>query len=77
MYIRVHITPGAKREELVKEAKDTWRISVREPAEGNRANDRMRTIVARELNVTLGAVRILTGHHSRSKLLSVDTDVTS
>jgi uncharacterized protein YggU (UPF0235/DUF167 family) len=72
MYIRVHICPDAKREEVVKEAPDTWRISVREPAEGNRANDRMRTVIARELAVPTSAVRILTGHHARSKLLSVD-----
>jgi uncharacterized protein YggU (UPF0235/DUF167 family) len=73
MYIRVHALPGAKREELLKEKEDVWRISVREPAEQNLANERIRTLVARELSVTLSAVRILTGHHAPTKLLSIET----
>lgn len=72
MFIRVHAAPDAKREHIVKESPDTWRISVREPAQGNLANERIRTLVARELDVPLSAVRILTGHHSRSKLISAD-----
>jgi len=72
MYLRVTVQPGAKRELLVKEKESAWRVSVREPAEQNRANDRVRTLVARELGVPLGAVRILTGHHARVKMLSID-----
>ncbi len=72
MYIRVHVIPDAKRESLTKETEDTWQISVREPARANRANDRVRMLVARELHVTENAVRILTGHHGRSKLVSID-----
>jgi len=76
MYLRVTVVPGAKRELLVKEKENAWRISVREPAEQNRANDRVRTLVARELMLTPGAVRILTGHHARVKMLSIDTNET-
>lgn len=70
MYIRVFVTPGARREK-VEETGDTLLIAVREPAEGNRANDRVRAIVAMRLHVPLGKVRILTGHRSRTKMLSV------
>ncbi len=73
MFLRITAIPGAKREELVKEKEDSWRIAVREPAQNNLANDRIRTLVARELSVSLSKVRILTGHHSRSKMISVDT----
>ena len=74
MYIRVIVQPDSKREELVKEKPDAWRISVREPAQHNLANDRIRMLIARECAVPLSAVRILTGHHSRTKMISVDTD---
>ena len=74
MYLRVHVIPGTKRESCTKETKDTWRVSVREPAEGNRANTRVREVIATELGIRVSAVRILTGHHSRSKLMSIDSD---
>ena len=73
MYLRVTVLPGAKREALVKEKEYAWRVSVREPAEQNRANDRVRALVARELSVLPSAVRILTGHHARVKMLSIET----
>ncbi|MGE5541001.1 MAG: DUF167 domain-containing protein [Bacillota bacterium] len=74
MYIRITATPGGKREEITKEKDDAWRITVREPAQHNLANERIRVLVARELSISLASVRILSGHHSRSKLLSVDLD---
>lgn len=78
MYIKVFVTPGAKREKV--EAADPDRggkkgdalvISVREPARGNRANRRVREIVAAKVGKPVGKVRILTGHHSRVKMMSV------
>ena len=76
MYLKVFVTPGARRERVeVHPAKsgegETLAIAVREPAAGNRANERVREIVAARLNVPAGAVRILTGHRSRSKMISI------
>jgi uncharacterized protein YggU (UPF0235/DUF167 family) len=70
MYLKVFVTPGAKRE-VIKEEKERWLISVREPAERNLANDRVRAVVAGRLGVPLAKVRILTGHRSRGKMISV------
>lgn len=70
MYIKVFVTPDARRES-VEEKGETLAISVREPAQGNRANERVREIVALRLHMPLGKVRILTGHRSRGKLLSI------
>ena len=70
MYIRVFVTPGAKRER-VEEKEETLLVSVREPASGNRANTRVREIVAMRTGALLGKVRILTGHRSRAKMLSI------
>ena len=72
MYIKVFVTPGAKKER-VEEKGDTLQISVREPASGNRANDRVRELVALREGVPLGKVRILTGHRSRGKMLSISS----
>lgn len=76
MYLRVTVTPGSRKEALVKSKELVWHVSVKEKAEQNRANERVRTLIARECEVPLAHVRILTGHHSRSKMISVDTDIT-
>ncbi|MDO8566919.1 MAG: DUF167 domain-containing protein [bacterium] len=70
MYIKVFVTPSAKRER-VEEKGEALIISVREPAMANRANDRVRAIVAGRLNKPVGKVRILTGHHARVKMISI------
>lgn len=70
MYVKVFVTPGARREKI-EEKNDDLLISVREPATGNRANDRVREIIAQRQGVPFGKVRILTGHRSRAKIVSV------
>lgn len=72
MYIKVFVTPDAKREK-VEEKGDMLLVSVREQASGNRANDRVRELVALRFGQPLGKVRILTGHHSRGKMISVSS----
>jgi len=70
MFIKVFVTPGAKKEK-VEEKGETLAIAVREPATGNRANDRVRELIALREGVPLGKVRILTGHRSRAKMISI------
>ncbi|NNM84000.1 hypothetical protein HKL94_02175 [Candidatus Parcubacteria bacterium] len=72
MYIKVLVTPSAKREK-VEEKEETLVISVREPASGNRANNRVREIVALRTAHPFGKVRILTGHRSRVKMISISS----
>ncbi|HEY4500678.1 MAG TPA: DUF167 domain-containing protein [Candidatus Paceibacterota bacterium] len=71
MYIKVFVTPSAKREK-VDEKGETLAISVKEPASGNQANNRVREIIARRVGKPLGKVRILTGHRSRAKMISIN-----
>lgn len=70
MYIKVFVTPGARRE-TIEEKGEVLLIAVREPATGNRANDRVREIIALRQGAVLGKVRILTGHRSRAKIVSI------
>ena len=78
MYVKVFVTPGAKRERVEEKpstklgAGDAMLIiSVREPALANRANTRVREIIAERAGKPVEKVRILTGHHSRAKIISV------
>ena len=72
MYLKVRVVPGSKKESFVQENDDIFAISVREPAERNMANDRVCELVARHFNISRSKVKIVTGHHSRSKILAVD-----
>ena len=70
MYLKVFVTPSAKHEK-VEEKGEVLVIMTREPATGNRANLRVREIIAERFGKALGKVRILTGHRARSKMISI------
>lgn len=72
MYLKVFVIPGARKEK-VEEKGDMLVISVREPASGNHANDRVRELLALRFSVPVTQVRILTGHHSRGKMVSISS----
>ncbi len=72
VYIKVKATPGAKKESFEEEKKDVFRISVKEKAERNQANDRIRELIAKHFKVSLNAVRIVNGHRHPSKLLFIE-----
>lgn len=74
MYIKVRAKPDAKNESLQQKSPDHFEISVREPAEQNRANIRIREILARYFGLSLTKVRLISGHHSPSKIFSIDSD---
>lgn len=72
MYVHVRVTPKAKRERVECIQPASFEIAVKEPAERNLANTRIREIIAEHFSVSPKAVRIVSGHQSPKKVLSVD-----
>lgn len=72
MYIRVIVTPDSKKEIFEDKGHNTYEIKVREPAERNLANKQVIKLIADHFAVSAGKVRIVTGHHSRVKIISID-----
>ena len=72
MYIKLKVTTGAKKEKIIKKSEDHFDISVKEPAERNMANKRVVELVRDYFKVYNGDVRIVSGHHSPSKIISLD-----
>lgn len=70
MYIKVHVAADAKRESFTQR-EETFFVSVKEPAEQNRANTRVRELVAAHFDILPQQVRIVSGHHSPGKILSL------
>jgi uncharacterized protein (TIGR00251 family) len=69
--IEVHVRPKASHARIV--TKDgTIKIYVTAAPEKGRANSAVIEMIARRLEVPKGAVSIISGERSRTKLLSVD-----
>ncbi len=73
MYIHVRTKTGAKAEEVQRLSETHFVVSVREKPLFNLANKRILELIANEFGVVVGRVRIVNGHHSPSKLLTVET----
>ncbi len=71
MYIHVKVVAGAKKEKFTKISADHFLISVKEEAKNNAANRRVLSVIAGHYKVPAGKVRLISGHHSPSKVLSV------
>lgn len=74
MYIRVRVHAGAKKEVFEKDG-DVLLVSVKEPAEQNLANVRVLELVAKHFGILPKQIRIISGHHSPTKLLSLPDSV--
>lgn len=64
--IRVKVRAGARKESFVQKPTQ-FEISVKEPAEENRANDRVRELLARHFGVAIQKVRFEAGVRSPNK----------
>ncbi len=71
MYIHVKVTSGAKEEAFEKIKELHFVAKVRQKAERNQANIRVCELVALFFGIRDKEVRIVSGHHSPSKLLSI------
>ena len=71
MYIKVKVQAGAKKEKIEKKKENSFVIGVKEPAERNLANTRVKEIIADIYAINVKSVRIISGHQSPSKILSV------
>lgn len=72
MYIKVKVTAGARKEKLVQISEDHFEVSVREKAERNMANTRVRELIAGFFGVPAGKAKLISGHHSPGKIFTVD-----
>ncbi|MEK7150567.1 MAG: DUF167 family protein [Patescibacteria group bacterium] len=71
MYIKVRVLAGSKKEVFKKISDTHFEARVKEKAERNMANRKVVELVRQHFK-SAGDVRIINGHHSPSKILSVD-----
>ena len=72
MYIKVKVTPGARKEKIETKKENSFVIFVKERAERNLANNKVKEIIAGIYEINIKSVRIISGHQSSSKILSIN-----
>jgi uncharacterized protein (TIGR00251 family) len=77
--LRLRVSPGASRSEIVGRYGDAWKVRVTAPAEGGKANDAVVELLAATFDVPRAGIEIATGHGSRDKSVVIqgvtDADV--
>jgi uncharacterized protein len=67
----VRVTPRASRDAIEGEYQGALKVRLTAPPVKDRANVALRHLLAKRLNVSVSAVRILTGEKSRTKRVSI------
>lgn len=70
--LAVHVQPGAGRTEVVGRHGDALKLRVAAPPSGNRANEAVVQLVAKEFNLKSAEVTVTSGSSSRQKRLKLD-----
>jgi uncharacterized protein len=69
--LRLRVSPGAGRAEIVGRHGDAWKVRVAAPPEQGRANAAVLRLVAETLAVPRSAVTLVSGHGSRDKIVEL------
>ena len=70
--VRLRVSPGARRCELVGRHGDGWKVRVIAPPEDGRANDALLDLLAKRLDLPRRSLSIVSGHTSREKVVRLD-----
>ena len=70
--VRVRVSPGARRTELVGRHGEAWKVRIAAAPERGRANDAVVDLLSRELELPRGAVSIVSGHTGREKIVLLE-----
>jgi uncharacterized protein YggU (UPF0235/DUF167 family) len=74
MYIKVRVVAGSRKEKITQINDAEYQMIIKEPAKNNLANNKIKDILANEMKVERGKVRLITGHQSPSKIFDVNCD---
>jgi uncharacterized protein len=69
--LRLRVTPGASRSEVVGPHGDAWKVRVAAAPENGKANEAVRDLLATTLGIPRSSTEIVSGAGSRDKVLVV------
>ncbi len=69
--LRLRVSPGAKRSEIVGRQGDAWKVRVSAAPERGRANDALLRLLSETLRVPQTLLSLVSGHASRDKIVEL------
>jgi uncharacterized protein (TIGR00251 family) len=69
--LRLRVSPGASRAEVVGRHGEAWKVRVAAPPEGGRANEAVIRLLADTLSVSRDAVTLVSGRAGRDKVVEL------
>ena len=69
--LRIRVSPGSGRNEIVGRYGDAWKVRVGAPPEKGRANDAVRRLLSERLGVPLSDVGLVAGATGRDKVVEL------
>jgi uncharacterized protein (TIGR00251 family) len=69
--LRLRVSPGAARAEIVGRYGEGWKVRVAAPPEDGRANDAVLHLLAGALAVPRTALTLVSGHSGRDKIVEL------
>jgi uncharacterized protein (TIGR00251 family) len=69
--LTLRVAPGARSSAVVGRHGDAWKVRVAAPPQDGRANDALCRLLAGTLELPVRAVRVVSGHGSRDKVVAV------
>jgi uncharacterized protein len=69
--IRLRVSPGARKTELVGRHGEGWKVRVSAPPEDGRANDAVLDLLAERVGLPRRALTIVSGQRSRDKVVEM------
>jgi uncharacterized protein (TIGR00251 family) len=69
--LRLRVTPGASRSEVVGPHGEAWKVRVAAAPENGKANEAVRDLIATALGISRSRTEIVSGTASRDKVLVV------
>jgi uncharacterized protein YggU (UPF0235/DUF167 family) len=71
MYVRVAVYPGSKKESVTPQGEHRFEMKVKEPAERNLANVRVKELLAEVYKIEVKQVRLVSGHQNSRKIFAL------
>ena len=69
--LRIRVSPGARRTELVGRQGEAWKVRVAAPPERGRANDAVLKLLAERLRIAPAELTLVSGVSARDKVVEL------
>jgi uncharacterized protein (TIGR00251 family) len=70
--LRLRVTPGAARSEIVGRHGDAWKVRVGAAPEAGRANKALLRLLSERLRIPVSRLSIVSGHAGRDKVVELE-----